>query len=66
MTRFERQFNEAKKDTFAASTILRERKAELEQLEKAFKSTKNYYVAKCLARDISRLRCEYAEISALV
>lgn len=66
MTRFERQFNEAKNDSSMATVILRERKAELEQLEKAFRATKNYYVAICLARDISRLRCEYAEIDALV
>lgn len=66
MTRFERQLNEAKNDSSMATVILRERKAELEQLEKEFRATKNYHRAICLARDISRLRGEYAKIDALV
>ena len=66
MTRFERELNEVKNDSLNAMPILRARKAELEQLEKEFRETKNYLRAKCLAHDISRLRCEYYTIEALV
>lgn len=39
---------------------------ELRHLENTFRTTKDYYVAKVLAREISRLRCEHIQISALI
>lgn len=44
-------------------TVLRERKAELDELHQRLKECKNPFRARCIQQEIQRLSKEYAKIS---
>lgn len=65
MTRFERELNEIRNGADGI-VILRERKAELEALEKKGRAEKNGFRRECIAQEFVRLEREYNELSELV
>ena len=65
MTRFERHKNEIKNGANGI-IILRERKAELLQIEKQGKAEKNSFRQDCLAQEFVKLQREYDELAELV
>ena len=62
MTRFEKDLEAAKKDAFTASTILRERAAELDELWRKGKAEKNGFRRECIAQEYTRLKAQYDEL----
>ena len=66
MTRFEREYREVEQDPGMGIVILKERKAELEEIEKEGKACKNAFRRECLAQEYVKLKREYDELSELV
>ena len=66
MTRFEREYREAQQDADLGIIILRERKAELQEIERKGRSEKNGFRRECLAQEFVKLQREYAAIEELV
>lgn len=65
MTRFEREKNEIRNGADGI-VILRERKAELLEIEKKGRACKNGFRRECLAQEFVKLEREYNELSELI
>lgn len=65
MTRFERHLNEIRNGADGI-VILRERKEELDEIEKKGRAEKNGFRRECLAQEYVKLRREYDELSEMV
>ena len=66
MTRFEKDLAEARRDGEAGIEILRERKAELDELLRKGKAEKNGFRRECIAQEYARLKAQYDEIGEWV
>ena len=63
MTRFEKDFNEAKEGN--EIEVLTKRKVEIARLIKEGKACKNSFRRECIAQEIDRLQQEYNQIDNL-
>ncbi len=66
MTRFERDFNEIRKDATNALPIMKERKAEIQRLERKLRETRNGFIAQCTMQDLEKRRSEYGILDELI
>ena len=62
MTTFERDLKDALEGN--EIEILKRRKAEIENLAKAFKTCRNGFRRQCITQELVRLQKEYAEIDS--
>lgn len=63
MTRFERDFKDAKEGN--EIEVLKRRKAEIERLTAEGKACRNGFRIQCIAQEVARLIAEYNKISEL-
>jgi len=63
MTRFERDFKDAKEGN--EIEVLKRRKAEIERLTAEGKACRNGFRIQCIAQEVARLTAEYNKISEL-
>ncbi len=66
MTRFDRDFNEISKDATNALPIMKERKAEIQRLERKLRETRNGFIAQCTMQDLEKRRSEYRILDELI
>ena len=66
MTRFEKDLDVAKTDIDELDLILRERKAELDELWEKGKAEKNGFRRECIAQEYARLKAQYNELSEYI
>lgn len=66
MTRFDRDFNEIKTDSSNALPIMKERKAEIQRLEKRLRETRNGFIAQCTMQDLEKRRSEYRILDEMI
>ncbi len=66
MTRFDRDFDEIKTDAANALPIMKERKAEIQRLERKLRETRNGFIAQCTMKDLEKCRSEYRILDELI
>ena len=66
MTKFEREKAEIRKNADYGIVILRERKTEIEALEKRLRETRNGFITQCCQQQLEKLRKEYRVLSEMV
>lgn len=65
-TKFDKDMKLIETDSDAGIMILRERKAELERIERQRRACKNHFRLECLAQEYNRLKREYDALDAMV
>lgn len=65
-TKFDKDLKLIETDPGEGTMILRERKAELEHIEREGRSCKNRFRLECLAQEYNRLKREYDALDAMV
>ena len=66
MTRFERDYNDIKTGKTDGIEILRERKTEIERLDKKLRECRNNWKAQCIWNELEPLENEYRVLCELV
>lgn len=65
-TKFDKDLRVMETDSDAGIMILRERKAQLERIERQGRTCKNRFRLECLAQEYNRLKREYDALDAMV
>lgn len=66
MTKFEREKAEIRKSADCGIVILRERKAEIEKVEKRLRETRNGFITQCCMQQLEKMRKEYRILAEMV